>query len=587
MTVIVLAVGLSVLSAGPARALVKFDFEQKYLVHPEIQTWDFCIVRDQGLYHAYYTAIPDEVAHSSGADSLYHATSPDLKRWTLEGPVLAVGADNYNAGALWAPDVVWDDATQLWHMAYTSADEIHVQRISFATSPDLYNWTEDWENPIVEPEPGMGYVWAPDRSWSDFRDPYIYRENDQWHMLVTAKQTIDRNRGVIWHGVSDDLRDWIDVGPMFVNDADTLWYHVLESPQYHTIGSWHHLMFGLYDDDGITYVSTQDKSSWSMIDGVRIDYGFAPEVDEFDPGHRIFSRLTPFYKPSGVDLAYVIRMDTLQVDPDGGNLTIHKPNPFVDEWDVYTGVANLGNPIFGDNPLWRHEPTTGLVGHGYYSSREYYQGPQSGRGAPGVELGDGVTGTLISKPFVIEGNRMDLLVGGGDYPATCYVALVDMADTTVIHSETGLGHSTMTPRQWDLSLHQGKTCTIQIIDAESGPDGYVMVDEITEWVDISAVLPSAGTSNLLADHRAAPNPFNPRTTISFTLTRDADVRLRIHDVRGRAVWESGTIAGREGHNLRVWNGTTSAGRAVPAGTYLYSVEAAGLRLGTGKLSLVK
>jgi hypothetical protein len=199
LTAIALAVGLSVLSAGSAQALVRFDFEQKYLVHPEIQTWDFCVIRDQGIYHIYYTAIPDELAHSTYADSLYHATSPDLKHWTLEGPVLEVGMGDYDEKALWAPDVVWDEATQVWQMAYTAADEIHVQRIAFATSTDLHNWTVAGENPVVEPEPDMGYIWAPDRSWSDFRDPYLYRENDQWHMLVTAKQTLDRNRGVIWH----------------------------------------------------------------------------------------------------------------------------------------------------------------------------------------------------------------------------------------------------------------------------------------------------------------------------------------------------------------------------------------------------
>jgi hypothetical protein len=53
------------------------------------------------------------------------------------------------------------------------------------------------------------------------------------------------------------------------------------------------------------------------------------------------------------------------------------------------------------------------------------------------------------------------------------------------------------------------------------------------------------------------------------------------------VWESGTIAGRQGHNLRVWEGVGTGGRAAPAGTYLYSLESAGRRLGAGKISLIK
>ena len=97
LAAVALTAGLFLLPAGSARALVRLDFEQKYLVHPEIQTWDFCVVRHEGLYHIIYTGIPDEVAHSTAADSLYHATSTDLRRWTLEGPVLAVADEGYNA----------------------------------------------------------------------------------------------------------------------------------------------------------------------------------------------------------------------------------------------------------------------------------------------------------------------------------------------------------------------------------------------------------------------------------------------------------------------------------------------------------
>ena len=101
--------GAFLLLTAPALALVHIDFEQKYFVHPGIQTWDFCIVRDQGIYHIFYTSIPEEEAHSSYADSLRHAWSSDLENWHLEGPVLAVNGNPWEAGALWAPDVFWDE----------------------------------------------------------------------------------------------------------------------------------------------------------------------------------------------------------------------------------------------------------------------------------------------------------------------------------------------------------------------------------------------------------------------------------------------------------------------------------------------
>jgi hypothetical protein len=446
-------------------------------------------------------------------------------------------------------------------------------------------WTAAPINPAVEPDTNQ-YIWDPDGAWSDFRDPFIYRQDDQWHVLVTAKKWYSQATGVLFHGVSDDLKTWTDPGPLFANDGVSP-QKVLESPQYHQIGDWHHLLFGEFDDQGITLLSAQDPSAWTMDDRIIFDYGYAPEVDEFDPGHRIFSRLAPFYQPNGVDLSYVIRLDTLLVDPDGGNPALYKPSPLDENWVVHSGVANLGNPIFGDNPVWRGEPSVGLVGNGYYSSIEYFQGPLSGKGSAGTQLGVGVKGLMESRRFVIEGNRMSLMVGGGNYPTTCYVALVDSADSTIIFSETGSGDPLMTERTWDLTDHFGKTCYITIVDDESGPMGYLNVDEIIEYQDVSGVLPQVVPTTLLADHTAQPNPFNPRTEIRFTLGREAVVNVRVHDLRGHVVWQTGQFAGRAGDNARTWNGVTSKGQAAPAGTYLYAIEVDGRRLGTGKLSLVK
>jgi len=64
-----------------------------------------------------------------------------------------------------------------------------------------------------------------------------------------------------------------------------------------------------------------------------------------------------------------------------------------------------------------------------------------------------------------------------------------------------------------------------------------------------------------------PNPFNPRTTIRFDLTRVDDVVLRIVDSRGRIVRtmrEQDVPAGA--HEL-LWDGRDDAGREAPSGVY--------------------
>jgi hypothetical protein len=70
-----------------------------------------------------------------------------------------------------------------------------------------------------------------------------------------------------------------------------------------------------------------------------------------------------------------------------------------------------------------------------------------------------------------------------------------------------------------------------------------------------------------------PNPFNPRTTISFSVAATTDVELKVYDVRGRFVKTlvSGTRSAGEYHE--VWNGTDHGGRQVASGVYYAKFEA--------------
>jgi hypothetical protein len=86
---------------------------------------------------------------------------------------------------------------------------------------------------------------------------------------------------------------------------------------------------------------------------------------------------------------------------------------------------------------------------------------------------------------------------------------------------------------------------------------------------------------------AAPNPFNPRTTIRFALPTDRRVDLSVHDVAGRLVRR--LVAGETlpaGRHAVTWNGRDRAGRGVAAGVYLYRLEA-GETVETRRMTLIK
>lgn len=67
---------------------------------------------------------------------------------------------------------------------------------------------------------------------------------------------------------------------------------------------------------------------------------------------------------------------------------------------------------------------------------------------------------------------------------------------------------------------------------------------------------------------AAPNPFNPRVTVRFTLAAAAAGELAVHDLAGRRVrvLHAGALAA--GRQAFVWDGLDEAGRAAPSGAYL-------------------
>lgn len=88
-------------------------------------------------------------------------------------------------------------------------------------------------------------------------------------------------------------------------------------------------------------------------------------------------------------------------------------------------------------------------------------------------------------------------------------------------------------------------------------------------------------------HAAVPNPFNPRTRISFDLAKDAVVDLRVFDIAGRRVKTLVHAELRQqGQHEIYWGGRDDSGRNVSAGVYFYKLEA-GAFTETRRVTLLK
>jgi hypothetical protein len=84
-----------------------------------------------------------------------------------------------------------------------------------------------------------------------------------------------------------------------------------------------------------------------------------------------------------------------------------------------------------------------------------------------------------------------------------------------------------------------------------------------------------------------PNPFNPETTISFSIPKDAKVNLAIFNIKGQKVK---TIANGEferGKHQVVWNGKDKNNKSVASGVYFYKLDVNGKTEAVKKCMLLK
>jgi hypothetical protein len=83
-----------------------------------------------------------------------------------------------------------------------------------------------------------------------------------------------------------------------------------------------------------------------------------------------------------------------------------------------------------------------------------------------------------------------------------------------------------------------------------------------------AKMSPSGTAQLVA----GPNPFNPTTTIAFTVPKTGLVHLAVYDVRGQRVAVLADSVQPAGPHAVIWNGRDHSGRTVASGAYFLQFD---------------
>lgn len=139
-----------------------------------------------------------------------------------------------------------------------------------------------------------------------------------------------------------------------------------------------------------------------------------------------------------------------------------------------------------------------------------YQGEINGRGTyfvnshnirdgGDVGRGDSVTGTLTSRPFMIDFDAIEFLVGGGAHAGKTCVNLV--IDGQPVLSATGNRNNQMSINTWNVRPFVGQEARIQVIDNHKSGWGNIGIDHIVflKHDATSAAKPGNTTARRLMD----------------------------------------------------------------------------------------
>ena len=607
-----LIIAMLLLLAGPVSAYELFDFEQPYFLEDVgWQCKDHTIVKHDGLYHVFYIQSLPPDGHWMRTEKWFgHITSPDLRHWTQHASVMSVDVPNpaaWESEFVWAPKIIEDPNSDDWLMYYTGANYDVAQQVGLASSHNLINWYRFGGNPIYTPSSWA--VWEADK-WSNCRDPEIYYEPDslKYYMFNTASAAPD-SMGAISLAESSTLSSWTDLGSFFVNDSQ----NVMESVQLVKREDAYHLFFTEEGEDVISHISSPSLfSGWAKENRSYVEIGHACEISPDVDGTDIWSRHRALALTDG--LQFFFKFGRANFDTVDGIPDIDFDDGFGDAWQEVFGTAFTYQPTWGDNPYERGEPHTGMEGNSYVATFEFFSNPNIV--PPGRIQGGAPTGMIRTPNFDVSGDRMSLLVGGGDMPALTFVAMVRASDNDILFWETGTDSHSLSERLWDLSTLAGETVYLAIADLSADPSqGHIAADSIEEYLrsgddpmtpstplvdgpDINQVLIDAGfdevsapeiptaaeSARLLAPY---PNPFNPSTRIDYELDRPGRAELVVVDVQGRHVRVLMDEAMAAGPGFVRWDARDDRGELMSSGIYFAHLRVDGDSAGRRKLVLVK
>ena len=149
------------------------------------------------------------------------------------------------------------------------------------------------------------------------------------------------------------------------------------------------------------------------------------------------------------------------------------------------GEAFINQPTKGDNvqfrPVYPFDRSTvsysgaaDISGNFWIGTYENHTANSSNK--PGTVSGDTPVGVLTSPPFLISGEYISFLIGGGCSIKSTFVQLI--VDGIIEYRSTGKCDESMQRVRWQVQQYEGRTGIIQVVDfASFTPWGHINIDD--------------------------------------------------------------------------------------------------------------
>jgi hypothetical protein len=115
-------------------------------------------------------------------------------------------------------------------------------------------------------------------------------------------------------------------------------------------------------------------------------------------------------------------------------------------------------------------------------------------------------------------------------------------------------------------------------------DGYVSSGQDCAWIDYIVFPPfepevstddMSAIPSIIKLYGNYPNPFNPNTTINYSLNKDSKVTIEIYNIKGQKVRTLVNKKQFAGYHTVMWNGKDNSGKIAASGLYFYKMVSEG------------